>query len=96
MKTHEPHAHHTATQWSRIYPRLLWVGLALAVGWLIYKHNTHVLYMLPFLFLLACPLVHIVGHGEHSHSPGPTDAPSESSDKQAERPSQDEQGRHHH
>jgi hypothetical protein len=36
----------------------------------IYEHRLHVLGFLPYLFLLACPLMHIFmhhGHGGHQH-----------------------------
>ncbi|NMG30010.1 DUF2933 domain-containing protein [Aromatoleum evansii] len=37
---------------------------------LILEHRTHVLGILPWLFLLACPLMHLFmhhGHGGHGH-----------------------------
>ena len=47
------------------------------------EHRVHLLGYLPFLFLLACPLLHMTmhgghgGHGSHGDKPGPseTDAP---------------------
>lgn len=51
--------------WSRINQWLLWLGLAAAVAWMFYRHNAHLLQLLPFLFILACPLMHIFGHGSH-------------------------------
>lgn len=51
--------------WSRINQWLLWLGLAAAVGWMFFRHNAHLLQLLPFLFILACPLMHIFGHGGH-------------------------------
>lgn len=51
--------------WSRINQWLLWIGLAAAVGWMFYRHNAHLTQLLPFLFLLACPLMHLFGHGHH-------------------------------
>ncbi len=43
------------------------VCLALATlgGWLLWSHTGHVLSALPFLLLLACPLMHLMhrGHG---------------------------------
>ena len=38
---------------------------AIAVFFLITEHRAHLFSALPFLFLLACPLLHIFGHGEH-------------------------------
>ncbi|MEK9803020.1 MAG: DUF2933 domain-containing protein [Curvibacter sp.] len=51
--------------WSRINQWLLWLGLAAAVAWMFYRHNAHLQQLLPFLFILACPLMHIFGHGSH-------------------------------
>ena len=52
--------------WSRINQWLLWIGLAAAVLWLLLYHRAHLLEVLPFLILLACPLMHLFGHG-HGH-----------------------------
>ena len=47
--------------------------LAIAVLLLFTGHRAHVLGILPFLFLLACPLMHLFmhhghgGHGDHAH-----------------------------
>jgi hypothetical protein len=42
--------------------------LVAAVGaYLLWTHTGHVLYALPYLFLLACPLMHFFGHGGHDH-----------------------------
>ena len=51
------------------YPRLgLWVFIAfaaIAAVFLLSEHRAHVLGALPFLFLLACPLMHVFMHGGH-------------------------------
>jgi hypothetical protein len=54
--------------WSRIYKWLLWAGLAGAVAWLFFGHGEHLLKLAPFLILLACPLMHLFGHGHGGHS----------------------------
>lgn len=41
--------------------------LALAAGLLIAEHRVHVLGALPWLILLACPLMHLFMHRGHSH-----------------------------
>ena len=44
---------------------------------LVAEHKAHVLPFLPFLLLLACPLMHVFmhrGHGDHNHRP-PGDKP---------------------
>ncbi len=40
--------------------------LAALGGYLLLTHTGHVLSALPYLLLLACPLMHFVGHG-HGH-----------------------------
>ena len=59
--------------------RAKWVLLAfvaVAAYFLITEHRAHLsglLYYLPFLLLLACPLMHLFmhrGHGGHSHEGG--------------------------
>jgi len=50
--------------------------LVIAAYFVITEHRAHLsgfLYYLPFLFLLACPLMHIFMHGGHSH--GGNDGP---------------------
>ena len=46
-------------------------------GFLLFtEHRAHVLGILPYLFLLACPLIHMFmhhghgGHDQHHHGPG--------------------------
>jgi hypothetical protein len=51
--------------WSRVNQWLLWLGLAAAVIWLVVQHGAHLLEVSPFLLLLACPLMHLFGHGGH-------------------------------
>ena len=46
------------------------LGFLIVAGfYLVTEHTAHVLGVLPFLFLLACPLMHLFmhhGHGGHS------------------------------
>ena len=56
--------------WARINQWLLWLGLAAAVAWLVLRHGAHLLEVSPFLFLLACPLMHLFGHGGHGRHGG--------------------------
>ena len=56
--------------WSHVNQWLLWLGLAAAVVWLVVKHGAHLLEVSPFLFLLACPLLHFFGHGGHGGGHG--------------------------
>jgi hypothetical protein len=56
--------------WSLINQWLLWAGLAAAVAWLFFRHGEHLSTMFPFLILLACPLMHLFGHGSHGRHGG--------------------------
>ena len=67
MSTREPFfasGHRPNT--SQLNQWLLWIGLAAAVAWLFFGHGEHLLRLAPFLLLLACPLMHLFGHG-HGH-----------------------------
>ena len=41
--------------------------LAAVGGWLLMSHTGHVLLALPYLILLACPLMHVLHRGHHHH-----------------------------
>jgi hypothetical protein len=43
--------------------------LAVLGGYLLWTHTGHVLSAIPYVFLLACPLLHLFGHG-HGHQHG--------------------------
>lgn len=69
--------------------RAKWVLLAfiaVAAYFLITEHRAHLsglLYFLPFLLLLACPLMHLFmhgGHGHHSAGGEPRQTPLEKGD----------------
>ncbi len=51
--------------WSKWNQWLLWLGLAAAVAWLVVNHGAHLWEVAPFLIILACPLMHLFGHGGH-------------------------------
>lgn len=79
--THD-HSHHTrhdgpqGSFWtSRVF--LVFLGFAaIAVVLLWEEHKAHILGFIPYLFILACPLMHIFmhgGHGGHDHGGGTTD-----------------------
>lgn len=42
--------------------------LAIAGFFLFTEHRAHLLGILPWLLLLACPLLHVFMHGGHGHS----------------------------
>lgn len=48
--------------------------LVVAAFYLFTEHAAHTVYALPFLFLLACPLIHLFHHhggGDHAEPPAP-------------------------
>ena len=47
-------------------------SLALLGFYLLITHTGHVLSALPYLLLMACPLMHLF-HGRHRHGSGPKD-----------------------
>ncbi|WP_050415485.1 DUF2933 domain-containing protein [Azoarcus sp. CIB] len=68
--------------------RVKWVFfgfLALAAFFLFTEHRAHLLGILPWLFLLACPLMHIFMHGGHGghggHNQGDTQNKTEGDEK---------------
>ena len=81
----EPQASPPGSFWtSRAF--LVFLGFAaIALVLLWEEHKAHILGVVPYLFLLACPLLHFFmhgshgGHGGHNHGPrGPIDRnPSE-------------------
>ena len=55
--------------------RWVFYGFLLIAGFLLLtEHRAHLLGILPYLFLLACPLMHLFmhhgygGHGHHAHN----------------------------
>jgi hypothetical protein len=54
---------------------VFWTFLAIALAFLALEHRAHLLGLLPFLLLLACPLMHLFMHHGHSgHGPGHDEA----------------------
>jgi len=51
--------------------KVAWIVFAvIAAFYLLTEHRAHLLGALPFLLLLACPLMHLFMHGGHGHSHG--------------------------
>ncbi|PZP29623.1 MAG: DUF2933 domain-containing protein [Roseateles depolymerans] len=46
------------------------VAGAVGVYYLLTEHLTHVAQAVPYLFLLACPLMHLFGHNHGGHRHG--------------------------
>jgi len=61
-------------------PQGVFMLLAGAVGvyYLLTEHLAHLGQAVPYLFLLACPLMHLAhGHGHHGHEPSKSGSPPE-------------------
>ncbi len=75
---HDPTGHETPPSfWSSRHAIGLVVIGAVAAYFLLTEHLAHVVGALPFLLLLACPLMHVFmhrghgghgGHGDHHHT----------------------------
>ena len=62
------HDHHQGERAPR-RANIVLVGFILIAGfYLVTEHTAHVFGALPFLLLLACPLMHVFMHGGHGHS----------------------------
>ncbi len=70
---HDPSQHEPEPNgfWRSRYAIGLVVLGAIAAYFLLTEHRAHVFGALPFLLLLACPLMHVFmhrGHGGHGHA----------------------------
>ena len=63
---HLPHDSDPKPFWSSRYAIGLLIMGAVASYFLLNEHRAHFLGALPFLLLLACPLMHVFMHGGHS------------------------------
>lgn len=71
LHQHQHHHHRSGQEPQSSRSKWIMVGfLAVAVFFLLTEHRAHVYGALPYLLLLACPLMHFFhGHGHHgSHS----------------------------
>ena len=55
------------------------IALAAVGAYLLWNHTGHVLSAAPYVLLLACPLLHIFGHGHHDHHGGGKEPPTDAS-----------------
>lgn len=58
-----------------------WLLGAVGAYFLLTRHFDHVLQAVPFLLLLACPLMHVFGHRRHGGHQHHHDARDKASDK---------------
>lgn len=65
-----PHTHEPSSTAPRLrHAWVFWAFLAIALTFLALEHRAHFLGALPYLLLLACPLMHLFmhrGHGGHA------------------------------
>ena len=63
---------HPADYGHRERPGMLWIFVAfvlMAVVLLWEEHRAHILGVIPYLILFACPLMHLLHRHGHSHNP---------------------------
>ena len=82
-RQHEHEANHTQNTLSK--GKVVLIGFLIVAGYFLFtEHRAHlggVLYYLPFLFLLACPLMHVFMHGGHDgHHHGNRDSDDKKGD----------------
>lgn len=69
--THQHQEHQQPPQRQKSFPGwVFWGFLAIAAFFLFSEHRAHALGALPFLLLLACPLMHLFMHGGHDKDKG--------------------------
>lgn len=70
------HNHHQQQDWWRSPAKIaLFIFLAIAAFFLFTEHLAHLAGILPYLLLLACPLMHLFMHGGHGGHGGGNDQP---------------------
>jgi hypothetical protein len=80
----EPHDSEPGAFWRSRYALGLIVLGAIAAYFLLSEHRAHLFGALPYLLLLACPLMHWFMHrGHHGHHPRGGGAPDRSPDRDA-------------
>ncbi|MDI4635232.1 DUF2933 domain-containing protein [Pelomonas sp. V22] len=64
------HDHQHAPFWRSRFG-IGWIVLAGVAGWFLWEeHRAHLLGFLPYVILLACPLMHVFMHHGHHHGGG--------------------------
>ena len=64
MHTHSPDR---KPAMPRIARWVFWAFAGISAFYLITEHTAHTFYLLPFLLLAACPLLHLGMHRSHGH-----------------------------
>jgi quinol-cytochrome oxidoreductase complex cytochrome b subunit len=69
-----PHNHSSSTPWWKSSSKIaLYVFLGIIAFFLITEHLAHLIPLLPWAFLLLCPLMHLFMHGGHGGHGGGDD-----------------------
>ena len=86
MENEHPHAHEDKhLQRTRSVSKLIFVGFIIVAGYfLLTEHRAHTIAYLPFLLLLACPLMHFFMHGGHAGHDKPDRGARGSKEKKGE------------
>ena len=63
----------------------LWIFIAIILYFLITEHWAHIVPVLPWLLLAACPLMHLFMHRGHGHHGGHDHQPSSEQDASSNR-----------
>lgn len=59
---------HQAPRFWRSRAGITWIVLAGVAGWFLWaEHRAHLLGALPYLIILACPVMHLFMHRGHHH-----------------------------
>jgi hypothetical protein len=65
-----PHQDHPPSFWKSPAGLTFMVAAAVAGFYLVTEHEAHLYGLLPYLVLLACPLMHLFMHRGHHHGHG--------------------------
>lgn len=80
----------------RMVSRLVFFGFVAVAGFfLVTEHRAHLWGILPFLLILACPLMHLFHHGGHGHG-GKDESRRDDSPPSSQPPSAPGGGAHQH
>lgn len=61
------HLRQSSAPATRYLTWLIWILFAIAAAALVIDHRAHLFGVLPYLLLLACPLMHLFMHHGHRH-----------------------------
>jgi hypothetical protein len=70
MTSPDARSSRTSEGLSRNTKLAVWSALLIAGFFVLREHWNHALGLLPYLLLIACPLMHLFGHGHHHGAHG--------------------------